>query len=502
MNEKEQDRQLIPAEEFVKADILLRDPRFGKERLSSKIAISAAQGLIRLFQKILGGEIYLVPSNQELFLYPVSPQMYGVAKLLQDENIIARMERVKQPVDWPQDLWFFYPVSDSGKKFKTRGFTGGSYFFNAEQAFRSALAETLERYSLCVFYENKIIIRGSYKQLKKRGAVDPSRFRYLSKNQLAKNKELAKQYVDFDENTQFSWLEARSLIDGKPALVPAQLACFGFKRPASEPYLRETNTNGAGAGDTWERAVYAGICEAVERDALLIHYLNRLSPPEIDKSTIPDNEIQTILDKCRRYGIEIHLFDVTTDIGVPTILCLVLDRSGKNIAVRVSGKADFDVTQAIYGALKEGLIRHSSSLPLEQALKPVSPQDLDVISRVYYWGDPNMLSEIDFWLKGKLKPMPENNFVNKDFRTKLEALKAVFEKHKLDSYVVDVTSPIARKVGLYVAMTLTPDLCPLYLYEKNKYLGARRLYEVPVRMGYFAEPKKEEDLNQIPHPIP
>jgi len=61
--------------------------------------------------------------------------------------------------------------------------------------------------------------------------------------------------------------------------------------------------------------------------------------------------------------------------------------------------------------------------------------------------------------------------------------------------------PLAKEFGLTILASLVPRLCPLYLNEHYKCLGVRRLYEAPVRMGIFKNPKKEEEMNPVPHPM-
>jgi ribosomal protein S12 methylthiotransferase accessory factor len=50
-----------------------------------------------------------------------------------------------------------------------------------------------------------------------------------------------------------------------------------------------------------------------------------------------------------------------------------------------------------------------------------------------------------------------------------------------------------------IVKVVIPSLHPLYLNEKYKCFGGERIYDIPVKLGYYEKPLKEEELNQIPH---
>ena len=56
------------------------------------------------------------------------------------------------------------------------------------------------------------------------------------------------------------------------------------------------------------------------------------------------------------------------------------------------------------------------------------------------------------------------------------------------AYVVDVTSPDVRELGLSVGKVLAPELCPLDVPHAARFLGGRRLYDAAVSLGLRDEP--------------
>jgi ribosomal protein S12 methylthiotransferase accessory factor len=56
-------------------------------------------------------------------------------------------------------------------------------------------------------------------------------------------------------------------------------------------------------------------------------------------------------------------------------------------------------------------------------------------------------------------------------------------------------------MGFRVVKVVIPNLHPLYLDEKHPYLGGKRLYDVPVKLGFLKNPRKEDEFNKISHPF-
>jgi ribosomal protein S12 methylthiotransferase accessory factor len=66
---------------------------------------------------------------------------------------------------------------------------------------------------------------------------------------------------------------------------------------------------------------------------------------------------------------------------------------------------------------------------------------------------------------------------------------------------VDVTTPDIIPFGLRVVRTLATGLQPIHFGSGQERRGGRRLFEVPVAMGYATRPRLETELNPCPHPL-
>ncbi len=100
-------------------------------------------------------------------------------------------------------------------------------------------------------------------------------------------------------------------------------------------------STGAAAGGCLASALVRGIYEVIERDAFMISYLNKLENDKVDLEKIPDARITTLLSILNRYRIEGHIMDITSDLGVPTFVTILVDRTGIGPAIHCGLKTSF-----------------------------------------------------------------------------------------------------------------------------------------------------------------
>ena len=449
---------------------------------------------VQLFVKVFGDEFDHVDTKLKKLL-----------NLLLIEGIIESFQ-FKLPIpEWPKVIYASASLNSiqlpSGISQRLSGTTGGGCALDYNTATEKALAEALERYSLS-HYDPLNFIQGTFEDVKYKNPLDIRTFENFSEKQLQDPVYYKNHY--FNEKTKFGWVLAQSFLDSKERIVPAQLAFLFYETGEGEPTIRQTTTNGAAAGSSWIMAAYNAICENIERDSLMIFWLNRLAPPKIDLSSITDQKTKDVIDQCRRYRINLTVFDITTDLSVPVFLGVVLDDIKGRYAVHVSPRADLDSNAAIFhvivDSLRVGVSKSVSMDEIDSANKKV-PDLRTLDDRRLFWANPERLKDIEFLFQGLTHPVPGNKFVAATYSEKLTELKRIFETRQSEIYLVDVTAQVARESGLTVLMSIIPELYPLYLSEHFKYLGIKRLYDAPVKMGYLTTPRKEEEMNPVPHPM-
>ena len=114
-----------------------------------------------------------------------------------------------------------------------------------------------------------------------------------------------------------------------------------------------------------------------------------------------------------------------------------------------------------------------------------------------------MISELNFLLKnGKSKEITSiPNISSTDPRRNLRTVLKMLQERNMEVIFVDATTPDIKELGYKVVRVIIPELQPLYLNERYKYLGNERLYKIPKNLGYRDSETREEELNTIPHPF-
>lgn len=177
-----------------------------------------------------------------------------------------------------------------------------------EQAKASAVMESIERYS-AEQRESDEVVYGTYDQAKEvMMAVNPV--------DLILPLRTLDQYYNGIEH-QIAWTEGWEMFRGCPIWVPACAVYYPYY-PDGDLQLFRFHTNGIASGNTLEEAILHALLEDIERDAWSIaEYRDRTNADIVirDEDSVPGQLIQKFAD----HGIEVHLKDLTSDIGIPTI---------------------------------------------------------------------------------------------------------------------------------------------------------------------------------------
>lgn len=463
------------------------------------------RGFLGFLEKRFGTQILLeIPTRLEGFNQGLF-SVFSVASKLKSMGIINEIAPRKKMIDEPF-AYRFYTHSIE------RAYGMGIDFLSEEKAIWKALAEAVERFlwfNSSVFYTNKIT-RDSFANLK--GDVLDI-FSLIGFSEKQKNQF---PILSFEKKSIFGWIKAQSLTTPRKALCPAQLFSSHYnsknvKTPQNpnrrEPMLRWIITTGLATGRSLEEASVKGILEVIERDAFMISYLNQLSPPVIDINYLSsqDKDIAKIIQKFRRYKLEINLIKLPSDFSVPIVAATIIDRTGFGPAFSIGASADFDLKTCILDALTE-------ALAVRIGLKDKYNQEVDGTTvrregRLIYWANPKNLSKIEFLTKGpKINIDLDKNFFQvketadykKYYTQKLAVLIEELRKLDCKGYVVELTTDAIKKLNLRSVQVVIPKLQPMHLDESIPYFSGQRLKDIPRKFGYV--PK--DPVNQEPHPFP
>ncbi len=174
-----------------------------------------------------------------------------------------------------------------------------------EQAMASGVMEAIERYSAEQRDTDDVVV-GTYEQAKEAMmTVNPA------------DLILPLPVLDVYPVADIAWTRGFEMFRGCHILVPA-CAVFYPYFPNGDYPLFKWHTNGIASGNTMEEAILHALFEDIERDAWSIAEYNDRSNADIlirDKDSVPAQ----LIAKFEAQGIKIHLKDLTSDLGIPTI---------------------------------------------------------------------------------------------------------------------------------------------------------------------------------------
>jgi ribosomal protein S12 methylthiotransferase accessory factor len=360
------------------------------------------------------------------------------------------------------------------------------------QARTLAVIEALERYTgLC---RPANIITANYHAVKRQALLPPS-LPLFSSLQYATPEF---PFRPFNPARKARWVWGYSLIRKQRILVPATAAWYGH----DDEWLGETSS-GMAAHSSRGQALLNGALELVERDAFMIHWLHRLSPPlldtkQFDKATLAARIVRYI----QRTGYNVRLADLTTDLGIAVCLAIAFRTDRKKPALLLGAGAALDPAFAAERALRElysAAVNDIGQWTPRPVVDPAHVLRLEDHSRAYE--HPVWLRHADFLWASERRVLLRPATYPGDPLEQLSTLASTLQERGHDLIGVDITAADVAPHGIHVVRAIVPGLQPLGFGNRVR-LGGRRLYEAPVRMGYHSCAVDEKDLNRIPHCFP
>ncbi|MFI6554606.1 YcaO-like family protein [Streptomyces griseus] len=370
------------------------------------------------------------------------------------------------------------------------GLAGSGRSADPETAARVAVIENLERIATCTPQSEFVLAAADSLP----EAIDLDTVPRCSPEELA---DPRCSLVRPGPGEPIRWTKGIDLGDGSPVLLPAVMVYLGLRPSPAERFWQPIST-GAAAGPTWESALIGGACEVIERDMVSVVWLQRTALPPLDPAHLTDAS-RRLIAWCARKFITLHLFDATSEIGVPTVYCVQEAPHDPVVGKVVSASTTRDLAAAAESAITESL----SIRPSLQAAS-AQPQLVDThIRGALEIGRAERSSAFDFLLRPTTPagpPQPKlDNLSGPDERQNLNNLVAACERAGHKVYAVDLTTPEAAEAGLHIARVIIPGLQPLSFAPHARYLGHPRLYRLPALLG--SRVLAEKDLNPDPQPF-
>ena len=361
-----------------------------------------------------------------------------------------------------------------------------------EDARTLAIIEALERYS--GLSRPSACIWTSYASIAS-DAILPTELPLFSGTEYARP---GFPFQRFDPERIVRWNWGYNLTEKRPVLVPTSAVWYGY-----DDSLLGESSNGVAAHSSRGHALLNGVLELVERDAFMIHWLHRLSPPQVDLDRALDDRCCAIVRFVEKAGYVVRILDLTTDLDIPVALALGIHEDRRKPALICGAGASLERRFALLHALSElyaATLSPTDLWTLKPPLDPVEVCSLADHSRAY--GHPDWLQHASFlWASNRRTAWPKPSQANRCWRDDLTTLIERLKAHGHNVIGVDITGADIARHSLFVVRAIVAGLQPLALGTRCR-LGGHRLFEAPVRMGYRDAPPQEGDLNPIPHCFP
>jgi YcaO-like protein with predicted kinase domain len=163
----------------------------------------------------------------------------------------------------------------------------------------------------------------------------------------------------FSQDIPMLWVAGRDLLGEAEVWLPLEAVHCNAVLPlppgsGSFP----ADSNGLASGNHLLEALCHGIGEVIERDATsLWHELDKAhrEPTRIDPATIDDPACQALMARLEDAGLAVGVWDTTTDIGVASFQCIIVDRQRESAHAGIGAGCHPTRTIALLRALTEAL---------------------------------------------------------------------------------------------------------------------------------------------------
>jgi len=140
-------------------------------------------------------------------------------------------------------------------------------------------------------------------------------------------------------DTELSWCCARRLNDGSEVLLPADMC---LRRPPRQQQVKPPFplSTGSAAGTSWDAAALHGMLELIERDAASLWWRGGARGRSIPPSDEAQVTARALLSQLRQNNPARRswLLDVTTDIGVPSVVAVSCKADGFGVAFGLAAR--------------------------------------------------------------------------------------------------------------------------------------------------------------------
>jgi ribosomal protein S12 methylthiotransferase accessory factor len=263
----------------------------------------------------------MLPTNDDcVAMMPSALNIEDTKKVLVDARfgpVVSLLEtRLKPPLGRWHMVSGNLARTPPGTPFQPHSPMASGVHLDRDVAVRSALGEAIERYSALSAPLDVV-----------RRPAGEGGF-YGRTPACAYDEPCSQSLRSFPAGTPLTHTPVRHLADNRVEYIPAGYIYLGFTAEPPEPAVTLSISTGLAFDPELWRALWRGLCEVIERDAMMLMWLRKMAAPRIVIDGTAPDFVHLRLAECARAGCEVYLFDITSDVPIPTVFCILLKRDG------------------------------------------------------------------------------------------------------------------------------------------------------------------------------
>ena len=259
--------------------------------------------------------------------------------------------------------------------------------------------------------------------------------------------------------TKIEWCSSWDLLNDEKVFVPANAVFHPYTPTQGTWQLFRSNTNGLASGNVMEEAIFHGLMEVIERDAISIAESDRSPGLGIE---VGPGRVAEIVKMFERQGIRIRLWWLPTDTGVPTVVAASDDEKLRDASLLVMGAGSHsDPEIAALRALTEVAQSRATQIhgaredtDRESSMRTIGYERMKRLNR-HWFAVPSKTIELD------TIETSATSTIDGDIRSTLEGLSGVADR-------VIVSDLTVSGIGVPAVRVIIPGFEVYFLDRERK----------------------------------
>jgi ribosomal protein S12 methylthiotransferase accessory factor len=468
-------------------------PRGPAEASGPPTAEKEADTLALLLDRILDSETGFLRLLNVPGLQADEPPIYvGMAEFSDFRRLNPR--RV-QKTQWERAARRKYSSEESpGTRINTSCFSSGAGL-TRDTALWATVGEACERYAMHYVAEGASVF--SRRDQLGGASIDPNKLILFSDEQYSREHF---PYGRVEPGQARYWGTGVDLVTGDPVYLPVELYSAAFSMTENCPALDATYSTGCAAGPNYEKAIYSGLCEVIERDAFMFYWLAKTTPPALSFSALRDFLPAGLLNLADYPHVELSLRWLRSDVDLPCVACFIRPKYAPGFALGAACHPDWRI--AVEKAIVESFhtLNWTTDLDRWRSGPMLKDEVRDFPDHVRYYLEPANVESIGFLVAGGEDTDESSAFLSR-FAGRSASLSATVGD--LDSLgyqpiAVERTGEDLESVGMFAIHVVVPGMQNLHVGLGTEHRDPRRIQRIGAALGI----RVPTQLYLEPHPFP